>query len=218
MPTAWSATIFVNPLQFGAERGPRPLSAAGGGRRRPCCEAAGCDLLWLPTRRRNLSRRVSRPRSASPGSASAGTARRGRGISTGSRRWSPSCSLAVRPDVALFGEKDFQQLAVIRRMVADLGLGVEIVGVPTVRDARRPGAVVAQRLSERRRAAPRRWRCRRRCEEARQAISAGEPVAATLLAAERARSSRPGSRRSIISPGRCRDARTARTRRAARCG
>jgi len=40
----------------------------------------------------------------------------------------------VRPHVALFGEKDYQQLALIRRTVADLELGVDIVGVPTVRD------------------------------------------------------------------------------------
>ncbi len=42
---------------------------------------------------------------------------------------------AVRPDVAVFGEKDYQQLALVRRLAADLDLGVQIVSVPTVRDA-----------------------------------------------------------------------------------
>jgi pantoate--beta-alanine ligase len=42
--------------------------------------------------------------------------------------------LAVRPDRAIFGEKDWQQITVIRRMEADLGLGIAIVGHPTIRE------------------------------------------------------------------------------------
>jgi len=41
----------------------------------------------------------------------------------------------VRPDVAVFGEKDYQQLAIVRRMVTDLDMGIDVVGVPTVREA-----------------------------------------------------------------------------------
>jgi pantoate--beta-alanine ligase len=85
--------------------------------------------------------------------------------------------LSVRPDVALFGEKDFQQLAVIRRMAADLNLGFEIAGVATVRD--KDGLALSSRnqfLSgdERARAVA----LPRALETAKSAILAGDPVAA----------------------------------------
>jgi pantoate--beta-alanine ligase len=87
--------------------------------------------------------------------------------------------LSVRPDLALFGEKDFQQLAVIRRMVADLVPGIEIAGVPTVRES--DGLARSSRnfyLSEdeRRRAIA----LPRALEAAREAILGGTPVAGAL--------------------------------------
>lgn len=128
-----AATIFVNPLQFGAgedlDRYPRQEEADAA-----MLEQAGCDLLWLPT-----TETLYPPGFATTVSVGGvsdrwdGAARPGHfdGVATVVAK----LLIAVAPAVALFGEKDFQQLAVIRRLVTDLGLPVEIVGVPTVRDA-----------------------------------------------------------------------------------
>jgi pantoate--beta-alanine ligase len=91
---------------------------------------------------------------------------------------------AVRPDLAFFGEKDFQQLAVIRRMSADLGLDVTVRGVPTVRDA--DGLALSSRnayldANERKRALA----LPHALEQAREAILGGEPVDAALDNARR---------------------------------
>ena len=127
------ASVFVNPLQFGPnedfERYPRsPVEDSA------LLAEAGCDLLFLPAveeiypgGRQSATRISVQPLS---------------GILEGAHRPGHFDGVAtvvaklfgiVQPDVAVFGEKDYQQLAIIRRMTSDLDIPVEIVGAPTVR-------------------------------------------------------------------------------------
>jgi pantoate--beta-alanine ligase len=127
------ASVFVNPLQFGPgedfERYPRtPADDAR------LLQEAGCDLLFLPgvdeiyPDGRDSATRISVKPLAE--------------ILEGAHRPGHFDGVAtvvaklfgiVQPDFAVFGEKDFQQLAVIRRMTTDLAIPVEVIGAPTVR-------------------------------------------------------------------------------------
>jgi pantoate--beta-alanine ligase len=127
------ASIFVNPAQFGEgeDFGRYPRREAEDV---AMLEKARCDLLWAPSVADIYPSGFATTVSVSGVSERwEGEARPGHfaGVATVVAK----LLLSVRPDAALFGEKDFQQLAVVRRMVADLGIPVEIVGVPTVREA-----------------------------------------------------------------------------------
>ena len=127
------ATIFVNPTQFTDpnDLAHYPRAEADDARK---LEEAGCDLLWLPAVTDIYPAGFATTvHVAGVSERWEGAARPGHfdGVATVVAK----LLLSVRPDVALFGEKDFQQLAVIRRLVADLGLAVEIVALPTIRDS-----------------------------------------------------------------------------------
>jgi pantoate--beta-alanine ligase len=176
------ASIFVNPLQFGPnedlDRYPRREAEDA-----ELLEGRGCDLLWMPTADQLYPPGFSTTVSVSGVSERwDGAARPGhfQGVATVVAK----LFTAVRPDLAFFGEKDFQQLAVIRRMEADLGLGVDVRGVSTVRDAdglalSSRNAYLAADERERALALP------RSLEQAKEAILGGEPVEAALDAARR---------------------------------
>lgn len=129
------ASIFVNPLQFGAnedlDKYPRTLVAD-----QEKLVGAGCHLLFTPEVEEvypdgmQQQTRVSVPL-VSEGLCGASRPGHFEGVAT------VVCKLfnMVQPDLALFGEKDFQQLAVIRKLVRDLNLPIQVMGEPTVRAA-----------------------------------------------------------------------------------
>jgi pantoate--beta-alanine ligase len=127
------ASIFINPLQFNdpgdLERYPRTESADVA-----LLEAAGCDLVWMPTAD-DLYPAGFATTVHVDGAGVRWEGEHRPGHFDGVATVVAKLFAAIRPDAAIFGEKDFQQLAVIRRMEKDLGLGVEVVGHPTVRSA-----------------------------------------------------------------------------------
>jgi pantoate--beta-alanine ligase len=125
-------SIFVNPLQFNdpadLDRYPRQEEAD-----LVKLREAGCDLAWLPIASEFYPEGFATTVRVS-GLSDRWEGEHRPGHFDGVATVVAKLFVDVAPDVALFGEKDFQQLAVLRRMTSDLGLGVDIVGVPTVRD------------------------------------------------------------------------------------
>jgi pantoate--beta-alanine ligase len=127
-------TVFVNPLQFGAgedlDRYPRTLDADV-----KLAEQSGADVVFAPSVDEVYPGGEPEVRiTAGPmGERLEGASRPGH--FDGMLTVVAKLLHLTRPDVALYGQKDAQQLALIRRMVRDLNFGMDIVGVPTVREA-----------------------------------------------------------------------------------
>ena len=128
------ASLFVNPMQFGPNEdfAHYPRTPAQDAR---MLTEAGCDLMFMPDVAEiypNGAERATRVEVPGLSSILDGEFRPGHfeGVATVVAK----LFHIVEPDVAVFGEKDFQQLTIIRRMVADLCLAVRIIAAPTVRE------------------------------------------------------------------------------------
>lgn len=170
-------SIFVNPLQFGPKedysRYPRPLEAD-----LEVCGRNGVDLVFAPSVDEMYPlAQLAFTEVARVSEGLCGAFRPGhfRGVATVVLK----LFNIVQPDRAYFGEKDMQQLAVIRRMVSDLNVPVEVVPVPTVREA--DGLAVSSRNQyldvEQRRIAPVLFRA---LQEAERLIRSGEKDVAKI--------------------------------------
>jgi pantoate--beta-alanine ligase len=126
-------SVFVNPLQFDVradfDRYPRPIDDD-----LAACREAGVDAVYAPTA--GAMYPLGFQTHVEPGPLAErleGEHRPGhfRGVTTVVAK----LFATVRPHAAVFGQKDAQQLAIIRRMTLDLDLGIDIVGLPTVRES-----------------------------------------------------------------------------------
>ena len=126
-------SVFLNPTQFGAKEDlakyPQELEAdlAIAGR-------AGTDVCFAPTDGADVPARLPDRGRGDGGVSRACVATVRPGHFAGVATVVTKLFTIVRPHLAVFGEKDFQQLALVRRLSADLNLGVEIVAMPTVRE------------------------------------------------------------------------------------
>lgn len=176
-------SIFVNPTQFGPDedfaRYPRDEAAD-----LACCRAAGAHAVFLPrVTEMYLTGAATAVHVGGLTDALCGPHRPGHfdGVATVVAK----LLIIVAPDRAYFGEKDFQQLAVVRRMTADLNLPVEVVGCPTVREP--DGLAMSSRnayltAEQRRRAAG----IHAALAAVRTGVARGERDTAALLAAAKA--------------------------------
>lgn len=128
------ASIFVNPTQFAPSEDldayPRTFDAD-----LATCESAGVDVVFAPEVATMYPNGITETVTVDPGPLGTileGAARPAhfRGVLTAVSKLLG----LVRPDVAVFGEKDYQQLVLVRRMVGELAMGAEVVGCPTIRE------------------------------------------------------------------------------------